>query len=504
MVNTKENIKKVKKDKKSIQKSKKIIKMKELKKNNSSSLKNNESINIKIENTKKNNKNNVVKNEVVIEMKENNKKKNNKNNNKKEKVNMMMNENEDMIMMDMMEDDNINLNNIYKNSGKIDFDKILEKCLKNKDLMEGSLNKNEKNEKKRLNEEYDNSFQEILNFRGNMTKKDIESIDTIVYHNENNDGMFGASVVYHYFNDLYKNNSNKFNKIQFIPDKPKKGVGFLSVHPSQHHLYKDKNVLIIDIDYSPEYIKSLQKIANNVIIIDDHHSNNVVQTNKIFIGSNHAACANVFKFFYPKEKVPKLIKIVDISDSKLGLGKFSKNLNLFTLYIGHRYTHNKQFLRKDPKEIMKTIWDVIEYGNPSTFIVAGHYMDEVMESLKEQIAINAKPMNFQGFKIACLNYNSPALNKKVLRQINTNFEKKGTPIDFAVIFGYEFSSNGYSVTMADNHRANSTLNLGDLAKKLAKIGGHPKGGFGHSHSSHFYWPRNKQWDIWDLFDKKLI
>ncbi len=335
-----------------------------------------------------------------------------------------------------------------------------------------------------------------------MTKSDIESIDTIVYHNENNDGMFSAAVAYHYYSELFKNNSNKFNKIQLVPEKPKNLVKFLN--PMEQARYKDKTILILDLDFSPEYIKEIQKICKALYIIDDHASKNVVQTNKIFVGSNHAVCANVFKFFYPKEKIPKLIKIIDISDSKLGLGKYTNYMNLLTVALGHKYTHNKRVM-KDPKSLMKELWKLCELDNLSSLVVMGHYMDEVEESLKEQIAINAKPMKFQGYNVAALNYNSPALNKKVLRQINTNFEKKGTPIDFAVLFGYEFSSNGYSVTMADNHRPESTINLAELAKKLAKIGGHPKGGYGHpNHIGHFYFPRNKQWDIWDLFDKKLI
>ncbi len=494
MVNTKE---KSKKDKKLIQKSKKIIKMKDLKKNNSENNKKNvkknnelEMVNIEIKNKKKNNKN-IIKNEVVIEMKEN-KKKNNKKNNT-----MMMNENND-IMMDMMENDDINLENIYKNSGKIDFDKILNKCLKGKDLMETSLNKNEK---KRLNEEYDNSFDEILKFRSNMTKKDIESIDTIVYHNENNDGMFSAAIAYHYYNELYKNNNNKLNNIMLVPDKPKNLYKFLN--PMEKERYKDRTILILDLSFSPEYLQELKKICKALYIIDDHSANNMYQNNKIFIGTNHAACANVFKFFYPKEKVPKLIKIIDISDSKLGLGKYTNYMNLVAVTIGHRYTHNKRVM-KDPKILMKELWNLCELENLSSLVVIGHYMDEVEESLKEQIAINAKPMNFLGYKVGALNYNSPALNKKVLRQINTNFEKKGIPIDFAVVFGYEFSSNGYSITMADNHRENSKIDLGELAKKIAKLGGHPKGGFGHRHSSHAYFGRKPGQDIWDLFDKKSI
>lgn len=480
--------------------SKKSTKVKSKNKSN-----NNIKQNSKIKNKKIVNKTDSKVNKKSIKVKtkkEDNKKKDNKkDNNKKEEK--KYNKKEELSNLDN-EDNNeneVNLSDIHKESGKIDFDKILEKCLKGKDLMSSSLNANEK---KKLNEEYDNSFGEILKFRDNMTKSDIESIDTIVYHNENNDGMFGAAVAYHFYCELYKNNSNKLNNFRLIPDKPKKGFGYMSIHPSQENLYKNRNVLIIDIDYAPEYIKSMQKIAKNVFIIDDHHAHNVVQTNKIFIGSNHAACANVFKFFYPKEKIPQLIKIVDISDSKLGLGKYTNYMNLFTLYIGHRYTHNKQFLRKDPKEILKTIWEVIENGNPSAFIIAGHYMDEVSESLKEQIAINAKPASFQGYNVGVLNFNAPGLVKPTGRQINTNFEKKGTPIDFAVLWGYEYTKNAYSITLIDDHKPTSTINLKELAEKIARATGSKHGSGGHAHEAHMYLDRKPGQDIWDLFSKKII
>ncbi len=436
---------------------------------------------------------------VKVKKEDNKKKDNKKDNNKKEEK--KDNKKEELSNLDDNENENeVNLSDIHKESGKIDFDKILEKCLKGKDLMSSSLNANEK---KKLNEEYDNSFGEILKFRDNMTKSDIESIDTIVYHNENNDGIFGAAVAYHFYCELYKNNTNKLNNFRLIPDKPTKQIRYLN--PKEQEKYKDRNVLIIDLDYATEYIKSLQNIAKNVYIIDDHSAANVQRTNKIFVSSGQqAACANVFKFFYPKEKIPQIIKIVDISDSKSGLSKYTNYMNLFTLYIGHRFTHNKQFLRKEPKEVLKTIWEVIENGNPSSFVIAGHYMDEVSESLKEQIAINAKPASFQGYKVATLNFNSPGLTKPVSRQINTNYERMGQPIDFSVLFGYEFTANGYSVTLMDNHKPTSTIDLGEIARKLGKIGGHPKQGSGHQHIGHFYWPRNKSLDIWDLFEKKYI
>ena len=167
----------------------------------------------KMKKTKKDvNTDNKIKksNKIIKTKKEDEKKKDEKKENNKENKKVVTNDNENDIDED---DENINLSNIHKESGKIDFDKILEKCLKGKDLMSSSLNANEK---KKLNEEYDNSFGEILKFRDNMTKSDIESIDTIVYHNENNDGMFAAAIAYHFYKELGKTN------ITCVPIKPTK------------------------------------------------------------------------------------------------------------------------------------------------------------------------------------------------------------------------------------------------------------------------------------------
>ncbi len=387
------------------------------------------------------------------------------------------------------------------NRGKVDFDKILMDCLKDKDLITSGMNKNERN---RHNKNYENSFEEIMKFRENVSKEDIQQIDTIIFHAENNDGAFSASIAYHYFMTvLFKNNIEKQNNFQIIPDKPRSEVK--RVQNRNMDKLRGKNVLILDIEYHPSYIQHLQEICANVFMIDDHISNLKIASDKLFIGTNHAVCANTFKFFYPNETLPPVVKMIDISDSKIKLGNYSNYMNLFTLFIGHRYTHNKR-MKKDMKQMLTELWNnVIETESVNTFIVAGHYMDEVQESLKEQIAINAKPAKFQGFNVAVLNFNAPAIKKMVGRQINTNYERMGQKIDFAVVWGYEYTSNSYDITLIDNHRPESTIDLGEIAKKLGRMGGHSRGGGGHQHESHFYWPRipGKQ-DIWDLFTKQYI
>ena len=137
-------------------------------------------------------------------------------------------------------------------------------------------------------------------------------------------------------------------------------------------------------------------------------------------------------------------------------------------------------------------------------IFVGYYYQQVIESLKNQIAINAKPAKFQGYDVAVLNFNAPGLKKQVSRQIMSNYRKKGIPIKFCVLWGYEYTNNCYDITILDDHRPTSTINLGEIAFKLGIIGGAKKGGGGHLHEAHFYWPRNDKMDIWDLFSKKYI
>jgi hypothetical protein len=191
------------------------------------------------------------------------------------------------------------------NRGKVDFDKILMDCLKDKDLITSGMNKNERN---RHNKNYENSFEEIMKFRENVSKEDIQQIDTIIFHAENNDGAFSASIAYHYFMTvLFKNNLNKQNNFQIIPDKPRSEVK--RVQNRNMDKLRGKNVLILDIEYHPSYIQHLQEICANVFMIDDHISNLKIASDKLFIGTNHAVCANTFKFFYPNETLPPVVKI---------------------------------------------------------------------------------------------------------------------------------------------------------------------------------------------------
>ena len=397
-------------------------------------------------------------------------------------------------------------NNSSSNTNEhIMFNKILINALKNKNIFKTNLTTISNKAKFKSIEEYQNDFNDIISFRKGLTKKDVEELNMIVYHDENNDGIFSASIAYHF---LQSEGTNK-NNISLLGTKPVRSKIPFIKNPEQ---YKGKNVLILDLDYNGEYLQLLSKYCNSILVIDDHDKTDQRNTDKIKLFKNraniHGTVAYVWKFFYPKLDVPLAIQLIDDSDIKLFLPFIPRGYsNNFTQAIGHRYVHNKSpelIAKKRSGKLFEELWDFINEKSIDYLIFAGYYYQEVIESLKNQIAINAKPANFQGYDVAVLNFNAPNLKKQVARQIMSNYRAMGSPIKFCVLWGYEYTNNCYDVTIMDDHRPSSTINLKEIAEELGRIGGSAKGGGGHQHEAHFYWPRNDKMDIWDLFSQKFI
>ena len=380
-----------------------------------------------------------------------------------------------------------NEKNNEKKNAKINFNEILKSCVKNIDYS------NAKDiDVAALEEEYNLSFDDINTFRKSLTKSDVDDIDTIIYHDENNDGMIACAIAYHYLKELGKTD------ITLIATKPGK--------PIPDNLIRDKNVLLVDIESKENNLKQIKENAKSLLVIDDHYE--TFKDDHIFNGTNHAACAYTWKFFYPKLDVPKVIQFIDDSDAKLFLKHIPRRYSHFFNHgLGFRYSHNKTPLMQAKKRdgrLFDELWHIVTESVPNFWITIGFYYDQVTDNLKEQIAINARPATFQGYKVGVLNFNSPALSKPVGRQMITNFRNKGIPIDFVVLWGYEYTSNGYRIQLMDDHSNSAKIDLSNIARQLGKIGGHPKGGGGHFHDGNFYWPHNNQHDIWELFNKNFL
>lgn len=391
-----------------------------------------------------------------------------------------------------------NNENSPKKGKRMNFNKLLMNCASQHNI--SNVTNLSKAEVKALENEYDGTFDDIHKFRKAFTKREIDEIDTIVYHDENNDGMFSCAIVYHYLKESMKN-SGVERPITLIAAKP----GKLMI---TEQIFKGKKVIILDISFPAEMLRKIMEYSDYLILIDDHAKRlSNKNTDKIFNGHGHAACAYTWKFFYHKENVPKIIQFIDNADAKLFLKHIPHGYShFFSESIGFRFGHNKtkemQMKKRDGRLFLE-LWDILLESVPNYWIMLGYYYDQVTDNLKEQIAINAVKIDFQGYKVGVLNFSSPKLTHVVCRQIVSNFRNKGDHIDFALCWAYEHVNGLYRIQMLDDH-VQTKINLEEIATKLGKIGGTVKGGGGHPHIGNFYWPKNANHDIWELFTKKFI
>jgi hypothetical protein len=364
-----------------------------------------------------------------------------------------------------------------------------------KDSIVNIKNDEYKNEKKA----YQNSFDDLKKFESTITAIKKKAINCIIFNSSNADGIMSAYIAIKFLTE------NNKTDITPIPAKASSGHGINSRLFKYKESLKDKVILIVDLCYNKENLDFYKSLGKEVYVIDDHptKNNKNIKNNKHFIGNNsHAAIAYTWKFFYPKEEVPLFVQMIDNDDRKLQLPFLSQYRNLTTFY-NYRLYHNPYLKVKfDKVEDFKHLDVIIKNDMGNIMNIIGHYYDELANNIKTQVAINAQLNTFQGHPVYVLNYNDPVLTNVVLRQMVTNAHNRGHKIDFAVCWGYEYTSNSYRVVLSEHHTSGKPQhNLPEMARKLGKIGGHQKGGGGAMFMGNFYWPRNKGRDIWDLFTK---
>lgn len=398
-------------------------------------------------------------------------------------------------------------NNKNKNKNKIskqNFNKALKNISNKYQLYDPKSN----GETYITEDQYQNSLDDILQFQKKFTSKQKKEINTIIYNVQNNDGLFSGYIAWRY---LYLENNIP---IKIYPSKPSSSDNKIDKRLNNMiNELKDRNVIIMDLQFGQANINAIAKEAKSVIIIDDHAEakgdvkfpSNV----SVFFGdNNHAAVAYTWKFFYPKEKVPLILQYIDSADRKVYIDNVVYG-KLFSSAVSFRITNNP-FLSNSSKSdpdgnLYKTLNNLFENGDPKVWAFIGKYYDEVTENLKSQIANNYCIEQFQGYTVAVMNFNAPGLSHQVGLQLITNAENRGQKIDFSLIWGWECIPKAYKILLTEANRGKPPkYNLTQIANKLGKIGGHIRGGSGSKYIGNFYWPRKPGMDIWDLFTKKYI
>jgi len=356
-------------------------------------------------------------------------------------------------------------------------------------------------------EAYQKSFDDIIKFSKSVPDEDKKEITACIYNASNDDGLFSAWCFYKFLDA----NAIANDSIAFIPLSAASGNKANWHLEKQLDLMSNRNVIICDIAYSLPNLEMIASVVKKIYIIDDHpRSNselkNLNSLNKLkgnwFIGDDkHSAVAYTWKFFFPEEPVPVIVQYIDNDDRKLNL-PFIFYDRAFKTYTSFRITHSPYIPKYTTTDSFRKLDEQIKNVDKNFMLTVGHYYDELVNNIKDQVARNARLQYFQGHPVYVLNYNDPVLYKMVARQMITNAEKRGDKIDFAVLWGWEYTSNAYKIFLSEKHTGQlPKFNLGKMAQDLAKKGGHPMGGKGTKYIGNFYWPHNNKHDIWDLFSK---
>lgn len=367
--------------------------------------------------------------------------------------------------------------------------KIAANCVKNKSFQ--YKRKDDYKGDLLTEEDYQNSFKDIIKYQKEFTEKDKLQINCLIFHN-NSDGVFAAYNAWRFLTD----NHGKDMDLLLLSMGPERGKGISKTLSSKFNQLKDRHVMILDLEYNKDTLKALKNITRSLINFIGH--GDPKNKNDIYVDKIHAPCTLTWKFFYPNELVPTILQYIDNNDHKMNL-PFLPFSNFFNTAISIRIIKNTELISLKTKVkggMMDAIDDLIRNKDAKFLIFIGNYMEKFKENLKFEIAPHAVIRNFQGYKVGVINFDAPCCSKVVGREIVVSM---GNKIDFAVLWSYQYPLNGYRVQLIDDHRQ-TKINMRDIAVKLGKIGGHPKGGGGHAHVGNFYWKN----DIFDLFNKIYI
>ena len=356
------------------------------------------------------------------------------------------------------------MNDLHKND-RTNFDKIA------RDAIKGVIFKQTKKNsytKYSTPKEYNESIgEDIITFSKKFTQKKKKEINTLIYHKKNSDGLYCCYIYWAFITDHGKKRDlDDILIIQLDPGYTQRGEIFFGVKKIIEQL-RGRNVMICDLSFNFETFKYIKENVKELIIIDDHPLTKNKNTtsdydllkDNLFVGRDHAAVAYTYKFFYPKQEVPLICQYIDSNDNKLFL-PYLVHTDLFLLAFSVLYPKNIKYNTKKRTELYDGIFDdmnkAFSGGDECSFLIfIGHFMNLLRENQKFEIAALARPAKFLGYNVGVLNFNAPSLAKVVGRQILTNFRRENKPIEFSVLWGYEYSNSCYRIQCTNDHSPNA-------------------------------------------------
>jgi len=346
--------------------------------------------------------------------------------------------------------------------------------------------------KYKTEEEYEKSLENAVEFSRQFTEEQKKSFDVIIFHKSNADGVISGYIAWDYVTD-----GGEINKqITIIGTNPNfQKFGIAREIKAVESKITGKNVIVVDLSYNKETIEHIHNISNFFITIDNHRADEVAKLPYAFItntGSreiaSHAACAAVWKFFYPDEKVPYIVQSIDSGDAKLYL-KYLPDPSPINTAFAVKFIKNqtKPEYNTNPVTLFRDLHVFLTDGTSlqglNFLAVLGQVMERFAENMKLEIASKAQPATFKAnnrsYKVYVLNYAQPGLTKRVGKYMASQHRDA----DFAVIWYYDHRKKEFDVSLTSSHRpGDNKPDVVQIAKSL--------GGSGFRDVAHFQYRGN--------------
>lgn len=264
----------------------------------------------------------------------------------------------------------------------------------------------------------------------------------VFYHESCLDGFASAYTAHKKFH----------NKASYIPlSHTASDQDILASKKNKITDLKDKLVYFIDFCPGREELLKIQKVARKLVVIDHHESSRefVKSLSGSVFGEGISGAYLASRYFFPRERVPKLIKYISAGDTyNWGHQKFEREILAYVRTIDFNF---KAFAEVEKElENPKKFSQILRIGK----ILQENYLNLVKLQLS-----NAKLINFDGYEIYAVNASSTFKNE-LGHELALKSKAK-----FSVIYSFEKGELKISL------RGNNKVDLAKLAEKF-EGGGH--------------------------------
>lgn len=260
----------------------------------------------------------------------------------------------------------------------------------------------------------------------------------VVYHGECKDGFGGAWSAWKIFRD----------RARYVPyrhgDVPKTD-------------FADADVYFIDLCYPLPELKTVREKNKRIVLIDHHKSNadKVGLADESSYEMEHSGAVLAWKYFHPKEKIPKLLSYIE--DTDLGKWSMPHTREVFSYIGAHPYEFNAW------NRLVKTFESA---RSRKQAIAEGKLVLARETKIIDELTADAELVEFEGFR--CFAANSPML----VTGIGTELVRRNPPISIV----WAKRGGHYRVSL----RSVGEVDVAKIAQKY--------GGGGHKNASGFTVP----------------